>query len=106
MEIDVIKKSLLREISANGIHLSTGRDLKLKYDTLEVRGGGGEGFAEIRSSRQTWKVYIIKASGSIFSRFHVQAYKDSDPSQSFLCLNMKTKSYIKVTDKTFIDSVI
>lgn len=52
-------------------------DLKLKYDMLKERkeetGGEEEGLAEIHSFRQTWKVYIIKASGSIFSRFHVQA---------------------------------
>jgi len=36
-KIDAIKKSLLWEISANGIHLSAERDLKLKYDMLEEK---------------------------------------------------------------------
>lgn len=43
-----------------------GTRFKIKIGHVEER-RREKGFAEIRSSRQTWKVYIIKISGLIFS---------------------------------------
>jgi len=61
---------------------------------------------EISFFQQTWKVYIIKASGSIFPRFCEP--KKFVPFSILLSAtsgeNVKIKSYVEITDRNFVDT--